>query len=292
MAEDEQVVLPVGCDENNERERALAQVLRMPQCGAGCYEHEAAAIAADTWEAPAQRLPEYFSPDVVDAILSELLRQQESSGAEQDGDDDDVIDGGSSSNSDDDSIEDDGDGGLLNLHHLRDSDHDSEDDELLMQPGDCELCERSQVKLTLHHLIPKSTWARLEAPLVRMMKETMETTASTNHQQRMMEDDDNHGLEHLRPALCSMLAMMTAQQQQKIGSRAVARRVLQDQTTQICRPCHSAVHRTHDNRTLAWHYNTVDKLVACPSIAKFAQWNSRQKVVGATVGQKRRKPKK
>eukprot|EP01006_Ploeotia_vitrea_P045548 TRINITY_DN66951_c3_g1_i1.p1 TRINITY_DN66951_c3_g1~~TRINITY_DN66951_c3_g1_i1.p1 ORF type:complete len:234 (-),score=27.53 TRINITY_DN66951_c3_g1_i1:116-748(-) len=47
---------------------------------------------------------------------------------------------------------------------------------------------------------------------------------------------------------------------------------LMAKVTLICRPCHSAVHSFHDEKTLAVEYNTVEKLLALEEIQKFIKW--------------------
>jgi 5-methylcytosine-specific restriction endonuclease McrA len=46
----------------------------------------------------------------------------------------------------------------------------------------------------------------------------------------------------------------------------------------ICRPCHSAVHSFHDNKTLAVKYNTLDALLELEEIRKFIKWISKRAV--------------
>eukprot|EP00288_Rhodomonas_lens_P018142 CAMPEP_0177713000 /NCGR_PEP_ID=MMETSP0484_2-20121128/12700_1 /TAXON_ID=354590 /ORGANISM="Rhodomonas lens, Strain RHODO" /LENGTH=268 /DNA_ID=CAMNT_0019224849 /DNA_START=87 /DNA_END=893 /DNA_ORIENTATION=- len=48
----------------------------------------------------------------------------------------------------------------------------------------------------------------------------------------------------------------------------------------LCRPCHSAVHRTENNLTLAEKYNTTDKLLAHPAIQKWIGYAQKQKCEG------------
>lgn len=48
--------------------------------------------------------------------------------------------------------------------------------------------------------------------------------------------------------------------------------------TMVCRPCHSAIHRTHSNDVLAEHFNTVEKLLQDEAIFKFARWASKQRI--------------
>lgn len=48
----------------------------------------------------------------------------------------------------------------------------------------------------------------------------------------------------------------------------------------ICRLCHSAIHRTFDNKQLAGQYNTLDKLMANDSMQRFVGWARKQRVAG------------
>ena len=43
-----------------------------------------------------------------------------------------------------------------------------------------------------------------------------------------------------------------------------------------CRACHSSIHRSEDNRTLALEWNTLDKIMSHEQIAKFVAWASKQ----------------
>ncbi|MES1910874.1 MAG: hypothetical protein MHM6MM_003400 [Cercozoa sp. M6MM] len=47
--------------------------------------------------------------------------------------------------------------------------------------------------------------------------------------------------------------------------------------TMICRACHSAVHSAESNLSLAVHYHTVALLLEHPRIARFVDWNAKQK---------------
>mmetsp|Transcript_28653 Transcript_28653/g.44870 ORF Transcript_28653/g.44870 Transcript_28653/m.44870 type:complete len:157 (+) Transcript_28653:464-934(+) len=82
--------------------------------------------------------------------------------------------------------------------------------------GECQLCRRC-VRLTKHHLIPKSTH--------RMMKK-----------------------------------------QRGLDSRYLSR------TVDICRPCHSAVHRAEDNTSLALKYSTIEALLKHEKIQKWIRF--------------------
>ena len=146
-----------------------------------------------------------------------------------------------------------------------DTTNDEEDETMMMMigEGDCELCER-HVHLTCHHLIPRSTWPRLEPRLAQALEAWQE--GDTSRAYTLCGD----GLQHL--LMSTTLFDNRAAQRQWVRLQWLGRVCL------VCRACHAAIHRTHpNNMTLAWHYNTVDKLLADPAIYKFAKWASRQK---------------
>ncbi|KAI8806390.1 hypothetical protein BJ742DRAFT_855160 [Cladochytrium replicatum] len=45
----------------------------------------------------------------------------------------------------------------------------------------------------------------------------------------------------------------------------------------ICRPCHTAVHRLYSNRDLADRFDTLDKLLEDEKVRRWANWASRQR---------------
>lgn len=129
--------------------------------------------------------------------------------------------------------------------------------------GECELCERS-MRLTRHHLVPRCTWSRLEPRLLRALetrdRSNENSTSSRNH---------TEGLEHLLESIHIL-------QYTELTPKQRIRRALQT-TCDICRPCHTTIHRIHDNMTLALHYNTIDKLLGDSTIYSFCQWASKQR---------------
>ena len=135
---------------------------------------------------------------------------------------------------------------------------DEEDDGETIGEGDCELCERF-VQLTKHHLIPKSTWPRIEPKLLQA------AAAMENSEIDRARRTLGYGLEHTLETL-----------NDNVSTKSCVQRVLR-RTCLICRPCHSAVHSTHDNMTLALSYNTIDQLLSDERIYKFCHWASRQK---------------
>lgn len=132
----------------------------------------------------------------------------------------------------------------------------SQEEEEYIGEGECELCERF-LELTKHHLIPKSTWARIETKLLRAAAAV--DKHDPDHAKRIL----GHGLEHLHLDL-------------KESTRSSIRHIM-GKTCSICRPCHSAIHSTHDNMTLALNYNTVEKLLGDERIYKFCRWANKQK---------------
>ncbi|CAJ1961643.1 unnamed protein product [Cylindrotheca closterium] len=137
------------------------------------------------------------------------------------------------------------------------ADEDSDDeDSFPLFDGHCPMCER-YIKLTKHHLIPKETWPRVGVKL----RNAAEAKKRGDLEKATMILGD--GLIHLLDQLgdakkSSIKAIMCG-------------------TADICRPCHSHVHKTHDNLTLAWSYSTVDLLLQDENIAKFCKWVSKQK---------------
>ncbi|CAM9517395.1 unnamed protein product [Ascophyllum nodosum] len=51
-----------------------------------------------------------------------------------------------------------------------------------------------------------------------------------------------------------------------------------NRTIATCRPCHSAVHRAHDERTLAERFTTREELLQDEAIGRFVAWVQKQRV--------------
>lgn len=124
--------------------------------------------------------------------------------------------------------------------------------------GECELCERF-IKLTRHHLIPKSTWPRI-------------TSRLRSAADALGKNDLNRAGMILGAGLAHLLEPLTV-----IGDDKKSIKGLLEITCDICRQCHSAIHRTHDNMTLATEFATVDLLLQDEKIFKFAKFASKQK---------------
>jgi hypothetical protein len=45
----------------------------------------------------------------------------------------------------------------------------------------------------------------------------------------------------------------------------------------LCRPCHSGIHRTYDEMTLARHFNTLEDLLADERLSRHFAWVARQR---------------
>jgi hypothetical protein len=130
-----------------------------------------------------------------------------------------------------------------------------EEDGMMLCDGECELCDR-YIQLTKHHLIPKSTWPRLQPRLLH--------AAEANE-----KGDMERALSLLGPGLEHLLHTLTTD---KTSIRHILR-----QTCDICRPCHTAVHKAHDNMDLALSYSSVGKLLEDEQISRFCKWANKQR---------------
>eukprot|EP00586_Coscinodiscus_wailesii_P022102 CAMPEP_0172500944 /NCGR_PEP_ID=MMETSP1066-20121228/144395_1 /TAXON_ID=671091 /ORGANISM="Coscinodiscus wailesii, Strain CCMP2513" /LENGTH=281 /DNA_ID=CAMNT_0013275453 /DNA_START=15 /DNA_END=860 /DNA_ORIENTATION=+ len=138
--------------------------------------------------------------------------------------------------------------GKLSDIESQDIDHyrvESDDD--YIAEGECELCER-YMKLTKHHLLPKSTWTK--------MKKLLHAAADDKSKLRLVEYDFDD-----LPAVLDNFSI----------------RAFISKTCDICRPCHTRVHQVHDHMTLATRFNTVEKLIHDEDILKFCKWAHKQR---------------
>jgi len=158
-------------------------------------------------------------------------------------------------------VEDDNDDKLQCQHENDTNNAEDEEDGVALFDGECELCDR-YIQLTKHHFIPKSTWPRMETRLM--------------HATKALEEGENikagtilgPGLVHL----VEDLATAAATNDKKSMVRHILRR-----TGNVCRPCHSALHKAHDNMELALSYATIELLLQDQQVAKFCKWASKQK---------------
>ena len=137
-------------------------------------------------------------------------------------------------------------------------DSDSDDGEYIGE-GECELCERF-IKLTKHHLIPRSTWPRI---LPRL----------SNASQALSKHDVHRAGLILGNGLAHLLEPLTIADGDKVSIKGLLKR-----TCNICRACHSTVHRTYGNMTLATDFSTTQLLLQDEKICKYCKWASKQKV--------------
>ena len=146
---------------------------------------------------------------------------------------------------------------------------DEDDDECSLQSissmdefindGECELCER-EVKLTRHHLIPKSTWKDIKPRFLE---------ASKHYKKGDLKEVSNilNLGNELPIGICSTT----------FKSGINVKLYLAGYTANLCGPCHANVHKYHSNIELAERYNTIDKILEDERIYKFCRWQSKQK---------------
>ena len=152
-----------------------------------------------------------------------------------------------------------------------DNEEADDDGTALLFDGECELCDR-YIQLTKHHLIPKSTWPRLE-PLLLHASEALERGAPAKAMLVL-----GPGLLHLLEDLqCATTTAAAGGGGGSENHKHSIRQILY-RTCDICRPCHSAIHKAHDNMDLALHYSTIDRILEDQDMAKFCRWASRQRV--------------
>lgn len=137
-----------------------------------------------------------------------------------------------------------------------DSEGDRDDDGIALFDGECELCDR-YIQLTKHHLIPKSTWPRIEIKLMHAA-------------QAIGDGNNDKAVMILGPGLVHLLT--TDLQPNKQAIRSILHK-----TCDVCRPCHSTIHRTHDNMTLALSYSTINLLLQDKQISDYCRWASKQR---------------
>jgi hypothetical protein len=165
---------------------------------------------------------------------------------------------------------------------LLDDDDDGDGENL--GPGECELCERF-MRLTRHHLIPKSTWPRMEVKLQHDWQAWCQQAGSTTFKDSSRAENPAGGSEWIQlliaqesldSARSSSKADQQQQEQQTLHSKTI-RTMFKYHACQICRPCHTAIHKFHDNMTLAQHYYTTELLLQDQQVYKFCQWASKQR---------------
>lgn len=159
---------------------------------------------------------------------------------------------------DDQSSDDDGDNNDDN--DIDCSDEEDDDDGDYIGEGECELCER-EIKLTRHHLIPKSTWQTFKR---KKIPAAIEALAKDQEDKARMILGGNL-IDELPPEIV-----------ENPNNTLLVRRFL-SKTCNICRPCHSTVHKLHSEMELAESFSTIDKLLEDQELLKYAKWASKQK---------------
>lgn len=142
---------------------------------------------------------------------------------------------------------------------------DSDDDGELIGEGECELCERT-IKLTRHHLIPKSTWPRMKKKLWRAASAIESFYSETD------VDKQNY----LRENLQNTLGMGNITDLPSTITNASLRNYL-SRVCSVCRQCHSAIHSINPEWELATEFNTIERLLESHKIRKFAKWANKQR---------------
>lgn len=155
-----------------------------------------------------------------------------------------------------------------------DDDEDEDDDEenAPLFEGECELCDR-YIQLTKHHLIPKSTWPRMEVKLMHVA-DAIERG-----------DLDKAGM-LLGPGLIHLIEDL--QQQNQLDKQCI--RQILHRTCDICRPCHSALHKTHENMELALWHSTIDLILQDKQMASYCKWASKQRSGKYSIHHKKKYP--
>jgi hypothetical protein len=164
-----------------------------------------------------------------------------------------------------------GDDDTVESSSLNDDNYNDEEseDEYLVE-GECELCDRD-IKLTRHHLIPKSTWPRMQTKLLQAAA----AEESGDREKALLIL--GYGLEYLLEDENSNRSSNASACRFLLSSdKAVIRAILHN-TCDICRQCHTTLHRTHTNMELALNYNSVESLLEDERISKFCKWASKQK---------------
>mmetsp|Transcript_23422 Transcript_23422/g.34836 ORF Transcript_23422/g.34836 Transcript_23422/m.34836 type:complete len:318 (+) Transcript_23422:65-1018(+) len=136
-------------------------------------------------------------------------------------------------------------------------DSDSDNDDNYIQEGECELCER-EVKLTRHHLIPRSTWSRIKPRFLQ----------ASSH----FIDGDMEKVEEILS-----MAIPCTLSNDHLSSWRNTKLFLSHYTCSICKLCHGELHRRFDNLELAERWNNVDALLEDEEIRKFCKWANKQR---------------
>jgi hypothetical protein len=212
----------------------------------------------------------FVATTILDRFAAERISSHQSSHSSNDESVDSIVNDGESGNSCESDIDD-----------------DDDDDDCFVGPGECEMCER-HVKLTRHHLIPKSTWRRIEPRLQQLVlrhSNNNSNDVSSKSENAPMNHDacpSIHWALHLIPQIeRAAIDKSTSNSARRHASPnvtcSVIRQVLQHQTIDVCRPCHNQIHKTYDNLQLATEFNTLERILNDPTLFAFAKWANKQR---------------
>ena len=196
----------------------------------------------------ASLLIDYFdqlTPEKAEEMARSVLGAVAAQEDDQSSDDDNNNDNDDDDDDDDDDI---------------DCSDDEDDDGEYIGEGECELCER-EIKLTRHHLIPKSTWSTFKKKKIPAAVEAL--TKGQKDKARMILGGN-------------LIDELPSEILENPNNSLLLRRFL-SKTCNICRPCHSTVHKLHSEVELAESYSTIDKLLEDKELLKFCKWASKQK---------------
>ena len=168
-----------------------------------------------------------------------------------------------------------------------DRDYDDDDDGEYIGEGECELCERS-VKLTRHHLVPKSTWPKMKkrlwsaASIIEELEQHSLQLRDVSYYAQGLDDVDKEKREEERLLLRKQLDKILGD---RFDITYLPTTITNDtirnylaRVCHLCRQCHSAVHRIHSSEwELATEYNTMERLLECKEILKYGAWASKQR---------------
>jgi len=129
-----------------------------------------------------------------------------------------------------------------------------------LEEGSCELCER-ELKLTRHHMIPKSTWPRIKPRFI--------------HAAPYLSNGDAASAEEILKLGSIPSMILNSNVDFSVGSHV--KLFLSHYTCSICSMCHSTVHGMFDNIELAEERNSVEKLLEHETLVKFCKWANKQK---------------
>lgn len=155
-----------------------------------------------------------------------------------------------------------------------------DDDGDFIGEGECELCERS-IKLTRHHLIPKTTWTRMKkrfwnaAPVIESLHSLSSRIDEANNGQRQRDLQEKQKV--LQEKLEKLLGGTAGLSNLPVAITHDNVRAYLSQVSLLCRQCHSTIHRIHTEWELATEYNTIERLLECEEIIKFGRWANKQR---------------